>query len=83
MAWSDESRYRSLGVSLTWGTHGTSMHYGKKTRQKQWDALGNVLLGNLGSCHPCGCYFDTYHKEFEVLTLPPNVPEVKLSQKNN
>ncbi|KAK3543232.1 hypothetical protein QTP70_014109 [Hemibagrus guttatus] len=22
---------------------------------------GNVLLGNLGSCHPCGCYFDTYH----------------------
>jgi len=23
--------------------------------------LGNVLLGNLGSCHPCGCYFDTYH----------------------
>ena len=23
--------------------------------------MGNVLLGNLGSCHPCGCYSDTYH----------------------
>ena len=26
----------------------------------QCDALGNVLLGNLGSCHPYGCYSDTY-----------------------
>ncbi|KAK3541172.1 hypothetical protein QTP86_016236, partial [Hemibagrus guttatus] len=32
------------------------MHYEKKARQCL--ALGNVLLGNLGSCHPCGCYFD-------------------------
>ncbi|KAK3570928.1 hypothetical protein QTP86_030463, partial [Hemibagrus guttatus] len=30
-------------------------------KQRQCHALGNVLLGNLGSCHPCGCYFDMYH----------------------
>ncbi|KAK3530445.1 hypothetical protein QTP86_024356, partial [Hemibagrus guttatus] len=42
-------------VSFTWGTHGTRMHYGKKaSRQRQCHALGSVLLGNLGSCHPCG-----------------------------
>ncbi|KAK3509829.1 hypothetical protein QTP70_012764 [Hemibagrus guttatus] len=49
--------YKSL-----WGTHGTRMHYGKKaSRWRQCHALGNVLLGNLGSCHPCGYYFDMYH----------------------
>ncbi|KAK3518097.1 hypothetical protein QTP70_033324, partial [Hemibagrus guttatus] len=82
-------------ASLTWGTHGTRMHYGKKaSRQRQCHALGNVLLGNLGSCHPCGCYFDTrimplchkaemvqewfdeHNKEFEVLTWPPNSPDL-------
>ncbi|KAL0181699.1 hypothetical protein M9458_024105, partial [Cirrhinus mrigala] len=36
------------------------MHYGKKASQRrQCDALGNIQLGILGSCHPCGCYFDT------------------------
>ncbi|XP_067275610.1 sodium- and chloride-dependent GABA transporter 2-like isoform X1 [Pseudorasbora parva] len=36
------------------------MHYGKKASwRRQCNALGNVLLG---SCHPCGCYFDTYHQ---------------------
>ncbi len=49
-------------TSLTWGTHGTKMQYSKKASLwRQCDALGNVLLGNLGSCHPCGCYFDTYY----------------------
>ncbi|KAK3575103.1 hypothetical protein QTP86_020701, partial [Hemibagrus guttatus] len=49
-------------ASLTWGTHGTRMHYGKKASWwRQCHALGNILLKNLGSCHPCGCYFDTYH----------------------
>ena len=49
-------------MSFTWGTHGTLMHYGKMaSRRRQCDALGNVLPGNLESCHPCGCYFDTYH----------------------
>ena len=49
-------------ASHTWGTHGTRMHYGKKGgRRSQCDALGNILLGNLGSCHLCGCYSDTYH----------------------
>ncbi|KAK3520557.1 hypothetical protein QTP70_026490 [Hemibagrus guttatus] len=66
VAWSDESRFLHVDgrvcASLTWGTHGTRMHYGKKVSQRrQCHALGNVLLGNLGSCHPCGCYFDTYH----------------------
>ena len=38
-----------LGASLTSGTHNTRMHYGKKTgRRRQCNALGNVLLGNLG-----------------------------------
>ncbi|KAK3563425.1 hypothetical protein QTP86_028167 [Hemibagrus guttatus] len=47
-------------MSLTWGTHGTRMHYGKKaSRRRQCPALDNVLQGNLGSCRPCGCYFDT------------------------
>ncbi len=45
-----------------WGTHGPRMHYGKKASwRRQCDVLGNVLLGNFGSCHSCGCYFDTYH----------------------
>ena len=49
-------------ASLTWGTHGTRMHYGKRAiRWRQCNDLGNVLLWNLGSCYPCGCYFDTYH----------------------
>ena len=49
-------------VSLTWRTHGTRMHYGEKaSRWRQCDALGNVLLGNLGSCYSCGCYFFTCH----------------------
>ncbi|KAK3564521.1 hypothetical protein QTP86_022875, partial [Hemibagrus guttatus] len=74
---------------------------GKLRRQSH--ALGNVLLGILGSCHPCGCYDDTYHlpkhccrpctpfhgnaktvqewfdehnNEFEVLTWPPNSPDL-------
>ncbi|KAM6977734.1 LOW QUALITY PROTEIN: uncharacterized protein FYW47_002524 [Aplochiton taeniatus] len=38
------------------------MPYGKKaSRQRSCDALGNVLLKNLGSWYSCGCYFDTYH----------------------
>ncbi|KAK3574005.1 hypothetical protein QTP86_034358, partial [Hemibagrus guttatus] len=49
-------------ASLTGGTRGTRMHYGKKASQRrQCHALGNVLLGKIGFCHPCGCYFDTYH----------------------
>ncbi|KAK3575380.1 hypothetical protein QTP86_025787, partial [Hemibagrus guttatus] len=66
VAWSVESGFLlhhvdvRVCVSLTWGTHGARMHYGKKvSRRRQCPALGNVLLGNLGSCHPCGCYFDT------------------------
>lgn len=50
-----------IHTSSTWGWNDTRMHYGKKAcQQKQHDALGNVLLGNLGSWHSCGCYFDTY-----------------------
>ena len=44
---------------LTWETLGTRMHSEKKANwQRQCDALGNVLQGNLWSCHPCRCYFD-------------------------
>lgn len=36
--------------SQTWGRDGTRRHYGKKTGWlRQCDALGNILLGNLGS----------------------------------
>ena len=55
---------------LTWGTHGTRMHYGEKTRRRrQYNALGNVLLGNHGSCHPCGCYFDMYNRSWKLYSL--------------
>ena len=34
-------------VSLTWGTHGTRVHYWKKASwRRQCDALGNVMLGS-------------------------------------
>ena len=50
----------NTGVCCLPGDH--RMHYGKKASRRRWcDALGNVLLGNLGSCHPWGCYFDRYH----------------------
>ncbi len=55
---------RWLGVHelFTWGRDGTRMHYGKKVSwQRHCDALGSVLLGNLGSWHSCEYYFDTYH----------------------
>ncbi|KAK3543439.1 hypothetical protein QTP70_020917, partial [Hemibagrus guttatus] len=59
-------------ASLTWGVHGTRMHYGNKASWRR-QCLGNVLLGNLGSCHPCGCYFDPYHlpKRCYRPCLPP------------
>lgn len=49
-------------VPLAWGTTATRMHYGEKkaSRQRQCDALGNVQLRNLGSYHPCECYFDMH-----------------------
>ncbi|XP_053084513.1 endoplasmic reticulum protein SC65 isoform X3 [Pangasianodon hypophthalmus] len=59
-----EEKKHELGACtlLTWGRDGTRTHYGKKTSwQRQCDALGNVLLGNLESWHSCGCYFDTDH----------------------
>lgn len=48
-------------ASLTWGIPGIRMHYGDMaSRQRQCDALGNVQLRNLGSYHPCECYFDMH-----------------------
>ena len=56
------SGWPGVYASLPWGTHAIRMHYGEKaSRQRQCDALDNVLLGNLGSCHPWWCYFDMYH----------------------
>ena len=56
---------------LSWGTHGTRLHHSAShclhwpaflaSQRRQCDALGNALLGNQGTCHPCGCYFDTSH----------------------
>uniref|UniRef100_A0A669CEA5 Voltage-dependent T-type calcium channel subunit alpha n=1 Tax=Oreochromis niloticus TaxID=8128 RepID=A0A669CEA5_ORENI len=46
--------------------------------QLQCDVLGNVLLGNLRSCHSCGCYFDMYlstiadHVQCFIETLLPD-----------
>lgn len=40
---------------LTWGTR---RHYGKEARQCQ----GMFVLWNLGSCHPYGSFFGTYHQ---------------------
>ncbi|KAK3527676.1 hypothetical protein QTP86_033571 [Hemibagrus guttatus] len=43
------------------------------------------FLGILGSCHPCGRYFDTkmiqewfdeHNNQFKVLTWPPNSPDL-------
>ena len=45
-------------VSLTWETHGTRKHYGKKASRQIW-CFGQC--SDLGSCYPCGCYFDMYH----------------------
>ncbi|MEQ2276042.1 hypothetical protein XENORESO_012783 [Xenotaenia resolanae] len=42
-----------------WGTLDTGVHYGKTAR---CDGLANVLLENLGTCHPCGCHLDMYRQ---------------------
>lgn len=48
------------GLSVTYlGKRWHKVHYGKKAgQQRQCDALGNVLLRNLGSCYLCEYYFD-------------------------
>ena len=67
VAWSDESSFLSHYVDgqvpvCHWRTHGTRMHYGKAASQwMQCDALGDVLLENLGSCYSYGCCFETFH----------------------
>lgn len=39
-------------ASLTWGRDGTGMHHeNKENQQRQWNALGDVLLGNPGFWH--------------------------------
>lgn len=67
-------------MSLNWETPGTRTHNGKKACwQRQGVALGNVLLGYLGYCHPCGCSLTrcTYlspaehlHPFMEMIFLP-------------
>ena len=47
-------------VSLSWETHGTKKHYRKKASKAVW-CLPGFLQGNLGSFHPFGCNFETYH----------------------
>ena len=63
VAWSDESRFLLQHVAGQVRVRdGSRMHCGKKASWwRQCDALGNILLGNLGSWHSRGCYLDTYH----------------------
>lgn len=47
----------------TCGSDGTKMHCEKMTsRWRECDALGNVLLGTLGSSRSCGHQLDTSHQ---------------------
>jgi len=50
-----------LCAPFRWDSNATRMDWGMSTSQwREWDDLGNVLLGNLGSGHSCGCKCDTY-----------------------
>lgn len=69
--------FTSYGL-LTWRTPDNRRNYWKKlSRWKQYDALRKV-----GSCHSCGCHFDTYHlpehcfDEFKVLPWPSHFPDL-------
>lgn len=69
--------FTSYGL-LTWRTPGNRRNYWKKlSKWKQYDALRKV-----GSCHSCGCHFDTNHlpehcfKEFKVLPWPSHFPDL-------
>ncbi len=42
----------------------------KASGQRQCDALGIVLLGNLGSCHPCGCFLMVALASFRRIMRP-------------
>lgn len=48
-------------IAYLWNTWQQDALQGKTNWQRQFDALDNVLLGSLESCHRCECYFDTYH----------------------
>ena len=53
---------RCVCISYLGNTWYQELHYRKKASwQRQCDALADVLLGNLGSCHPCGCYYLPKH----------------------
>lgn len=55
--------YGALKLQTSQSAHATkNSHYWSRTSwQRHCDALANVLLGNLGSLHLCGCYIDMYH----------------------
>ena len=68
--WSDEShflvhpmdgRVRLRRLAVEHMEPGCTMGRRQAGRGSVICALGNVLLAKLGSCHPCGCYLDTYH----------------------
>ena len=52
-----------IALSATESTNNghMSIRIGPRSSGGRCDALGNVLLGYLGTCHPFGCYFDTQH----------------------
>ena len=62
VAWSDDPFFTSCRRPDTWTKDGTRRQCGKKTsRWRSCDDLGNVLLGNPESRHPCGYQFDPCH----------------------
>lgn len=54
-------RWPGVCAPFTWAIDGTSMHWGWKRRNSDWDALWNVLLVNPKVWHTCGCEFHTCH----------------------
>lgn len=91
IAWSDESHFSFTShgqpctcASFTWSSDGTRMHFGGQQASSR-----NVLLGNPGSSHSCGCKFSTSlhnssvqgwfeeHEWFKVLPWPPNLNRIE------
>lgn len=67
ITWSDKLLFFSSsgqpGVCVTYllSKDVTRIYYGQKVSHwRMYEALGNVLVRNLGSCHSCGRDFDMY-----------------------
>lgn len=64
---------------FTCGRHGMMLDYGKKVRwQRQYDALGNVLLGNLGAYYSCRGGYTKYTPMAMVNNNSSRISRIKL-----